>query len=123
MAAVAPLYFDPDWYKGALGPYTDADTGKMLLAEIYNQLKGLNDSGGSVIIVTNMKQITAVTAGQTYTNAALINATIFNVFYDGVRLNGTTLPAYTFDDSTGEITFTIEITDGLELAIEYTTNP
>lgn len=122
MAVVQPLWFTPQEIKDRIGDPNKVDTQTVIDAEVYNQLYYLN-ANGPIVIVTNMKQETGVTSGTTFTSAALINATLFNVFYGGNRLNSTTNPDYSFDDTTGEITFLIDITDGLELAIDYATNP
>lgn len=116
MTFVPPAGFDELNLYMTTGDYTLASEQtrqRVLLEMIYCVLN--NGGGGG----TNMAQIVAVTSGGTYTNAALIGKTIFNVFYDGRRLNSDTTPGYTFDDTTGTITFTFTPDDGIELAIDY----
>lgn len=108
--AATPLYGTPEFWKEKLGdnpnlvPPSDG-----LLAEIYNQLYYST-------IVTNLQQIVANVSGATYTNSLLIGKTIFNIFM-GERLETT---QYSFDNTTGTITWNFTPTDGLEFAIEYT---
>lgn len=109
------IYFTPaEWEEKEGTDPSKVDPKEALLLEIYNQLYQLNSS-----TPIDMQQFYATTDGTAdYTNVALIGKTVQNVFVGGILLDPAT--DWTFNATTGTITF-INVPDtGISLLIQYT---
>ena len=77
-----------------------------------------NNPTASSTSSTSKDSFTTTAGTQVYTRPLLVGATILQLSYDG---KGQTDPTdYTFDDTTGEITFVITVDTGISVNVIYT---
>lgn len=81
-------------------------------------------SGAAAQGAISKDSFATTTGTQAYTRSALVGATLLEVFYDGKALQTRVAPAdYSFNSTTGTITFVIIVSTGVEANILYEAAP